>query len=105
MDHSVIDLMDLVSPDLLHCSLPSRMAFIFTFLAPIADVSANLKNAVSKPATQKILLALAEKSDIKQKTYGAFMIPIPSIDLFFSWPCTFSRKTNIFRRETGLSTT
>ncbi|KAF8339582.1 TBPIP-domain-containing protein [Cantharellus anzutake] len=35
-----------------------------------ADISANLKNAVSKPNTQKILLALAEKDEITQKTYG-----------------------------------
>ncbi|KAG8906813.1 hypothetical protein FRB99_006080 [Tulasnella sp. 403] len=35
-----------------------------------ADVSANLKNAVSKPATQKILTALAERGAITQKTYG-----------------------------------
>jgi len=35
-----------------------------------ADVSANIKNAVSKPATQKVLLALTEKGEITQKTYG-----------------------------------
>ncbi|KAI9456843.1 TBPIP-domain-containing protein [Lactarius psammicola] len=34
------------------------------------DVSANLKGAVPKPATQKILLALAEKGEVTQKTYG-----------------------------------
>ncbi|KAF8261502.1 TBPIP-domain-containing protein [Lactarius quietus] len=34
------------------------------------DISANLKGAVPKPATQKILLALAEKGDVTQKTYG-----------------------------------
>ncbi|KAJ7125003.1 TBPIP-domain-containing protein [Mycena epipterygia] len=34
------------------------------------DVSANLKGAVPKPAVQKILLALAEKGDLVQKTYG-----------------------------------
>lgn len=36
----------------------------------VADISANLKNAVSKAATQKILLALSEKQSITQKTYG-----------------------------------
>ena len=35
------------------------------------DVSANLKGAVTKPLTQKILAALAEKGEIVQKTYGA----------------------------------
>ncbi|KAI0280945.1 TBPIP-domain-containing protein [Russula aff. rugulosa BPL654] len=34
------------------------------------DISANLKGAVPKTATQKILLALAEKGDLTQKTYG-----------------------------------
>ena len=34
------------------------------------DVSANLKGAVPKTATQKILVALAEKGEIVQKTYG-----------------------------------
>lgn len=34
------------------------------------DVSANLKGAVPKPATQKILVALAEKGEVVQKTYG-----------------------------------
>lgn len=34
------------------------------------DVSANLKGAVPKTATQKILLALTEKGALVQKTYG-----------------------------------
>ncbi|EPS94716.1 hypothetical protein FOMPIDRAFT_1133850 [Fomitopsis schrenkii] len=34
------------------------------------DVSANLKGAVPKTATQKILVALAEKGEVVQKTYG-----------------------------------
>ncbi|KAH9957120.1 TBPIP-domain-containing protein [Russula dissimulans] len=34
------------------------------------DISANLKGAVPKPATQKILLALAEKGEVTQKTYS-----------------------------------
>ncbi|TRM69233.1 Tat binding protein 1-interacting protein-domain-containing protein [Schizophyllum amplum] len=34
------------------------------------DVAANLKGAVTKPLTQKILAALAEKGEIIQKTYG-----------------------------------
>ncbi|OBZ66243.1 hypothetical protein A0H81_13913 [Grifola frondosa] len=34
------------------------------------DVSANLKGAVPKTATQKIMVALAEKGDLVQKTYG-----------------------------------
>ena len=39
------------------------------------DVSANLKGAVPKTATQKILVALAEKGEIVQKTYGPFIHP------------------------------
>ncbi|KAF8753552.1 TBPIP protein [Rhizoctonia solani] len=35
-----------------------------------ADISANLKNTVSKAATQKILLSLAERELVTQKTYG-----------------------------------
>ncbi|KAF9528486.1 TBPIP-domain-containing protein [Crepidotus variabilis] len=34
------------------------------------DVAANLKGAVPKTATQKILVALAEKGDLVQKIYG-----------------------------------
>lgn len=35
-----------------------------------ADVSANLKGAVPKATTQKVLLNLAEKGALTQKTYG-----------------------------------
>ena len=35
------------------------------------DVAANLKGAVPKTATQKILVTLAEKGELVQKTYGA----------------------------------
>lgn len=34
------------------------------------DVAANLKGAVPKAATQKILVALAEKGELVQKVYG-----------------------------------
>ncbi|KAF9453958.1 TBPIP-domain-containing protein [Macrolepiota fuliginosa MF-IS2] len=34
------------------------------------DVAANLKGAVPKATTQKILVALAEKGELTQKTYG-----------------------------------
>ena len=34
------------------------------------DVAANLKGAVPKTATQKILVALAEKGQLVQKVYG-----------------------------------
>jgi hypothetical protein len=37
-----------------------------------ADVFANLKGAVPKTATQKVLLALAEKGELVQKGYGSF---------------------------------
>jgi 26S proteasome regulatory subunit (ATPase 3-interacting protein) len=36
------------------------------------DVSANLKGAIPKTATQKILAALAEKGELVQKVYGQF---------------------------------
>jgi hypothetical protein len=40
------------------------------------DVSANLKGAVPKAATQKILVALAEKGELVQKTYGMSLLCI-----------------------------
>ncbi len=43
------------------------------------DVSANLKGAVPKTATQKILLSLAEKGELVQKTYGAVYRPPPPL--------------------------
>lgn len=36
------------------------------------DVSANLKGAVPKTATQKILASLADKGDLTQKQYGKY---------------------------------
>lgn len=36
------------------------------------DVAANLKGAVPKATTQKILVALAEKGEVVQKTYGTY---------------------------------
>jgi len=45
------------------------------------DVSSNLKGAVPKTATQKILLTLAEKGEVTQKTYGQYFLvpgwPVP----------------------------
>lgn len=35
------------------------------------DVAANLKGVVPKATTQKILITLAEKGDLVQKTYGS----------------------------------
>ena len=46
--------------------------------ASIADVSANLKNTVSKSAAQKILAQLAERDLIAQKSYGSLCLA--------SWP-------------------
>lgn len=34
------------------------------------DIAANLKGVVPKTATQKILVALAEKGELVQKAYG-----------------------------------
>ena len=36
------------------------------------DVAPNLKGAVPKATTQKILVALAEKGEIVQKAYGVY---------------------------------
>jgi len=44
------------------------------------DVAANLKGAVPKTATQKILVALAEKGELTQKLYGKSGLSI--IDAF-----------------------
>lgn len=38
------------------------------------DVAANLKGAVPKSATQKILAALAEKGELVQKNYGTWSL-------------------------------
>ncbi len=45
-------------------------------LLHIVDISANIKGAVSKPATQKILIAAAERGEITQKTYGEWALAI-----------------------------
>jgi 26S proteasome regulatory subunit (ATPase 3-interacting protein) len=37
------------------------------------DVAANLKGAVPKATAQKILIALAEKGELVQKTYGQYL--------------------------------
>jgi hypothetical protein len=50
--------------------MKDRRAFVTDTLGITADVSANIKNVVSKPATQKILAALAERGEITQKVYG-----------------------------------
>lgn len=55
------------------------------------DVSANLKGAVPKTATQKILLALAEKGELVQKTYGR-----SDYSLFVLILSSFAGKTSFF---------
>jgi hypothetical protein len=40
------------------------------------DVAANLKGAVPKTATQKILVALAEKGELTQKLYGELYLSL-----------------------------
>jgi 26S proteasome regulatory subunit, ATPase 3, interacting protein len=55
------------------------------------DVSANLKGAVPKTATQKILLVLAEKGELVQKTYGR-----PDYSLFVLILSSFAGKTSFF---------
>ena len=59
------------------------------------DVSANLKGAVPKTATQKILLALAEKGELVQKTYGRPDCPL--LVLTLNNFILFHRKDKFFR--------
>jgi hypothetical protein len=61
------------------------------------DVSANLKGAVPKTATQKILLALAEKGELAQKTYGR--PDCQSLVLNTSNLILFRRKDEFFRLQ------
>lgn len=66
------------------------------------DVAANLKGAVPKSATQKILLALAEKGSIIQKTYGIrFFFLIPHICVASGLIIYHCRKDDVFRRKSG----
>ncbi|KAG8809271.1 hypothetical protein FRC18_004633 [Serendipita sp. 400] len=39
-----------------------------------ADISANIKSVVSKPAVQKILVAAAERGEVTQKAYGKVLL-------------------------------
>ncbi|KAG8829253.1 hypothetical protein FRC20_008695 [Serendipita sp. 405] len=39
-----------------------------------ADISANIKGVVSKPAVQKILVAAAERGEVTQKAYGKVLL-------------------------------
>ena len=49
------------------------------------DVSANLKGAVPKTATQKILVALAEKGEVVQKTYGELLHTLMCWSGLYAW--------------------
>ena len=49
------------------------------------DVSANLKGAVPKTATQKILVALAEKGEVVQKTYGELFDTLMCLSGLYEW--------------------
>ena len=60
------------------------------------DVSANLKGAVPKTATQKILLALAEKGELVQKTYGSRDCPLLTLNSFI----LFSQERQVFLSTT-----
>jgi hypothetical protein len=52
------------------------------------DISANLKGTVPKAATQKILLALADKGELVQKVYGQF---VAQLDIYScALPLTYS---------------
>ena len=58
------------------------------------DVSANLKGAVPKAATQKIMVALAERGDLVQKTYGMHTVTDNSVRQVGIMTCT--GKTTFF---------
>jgi hypothetical protein len=58
------------------------------------DVAANLKGAVPKTATQKILVALAEKGELVMKTYGNKLGGSCRASRF-----TRIRKNDVLRRE------
>ncbi|KAH8991246.1 TBPIP-domain-containing protein [Lactarius akahatsu] len=60
------------------------------------DVSANLKGTVPKPATQKILLALAEKGEVTQKTYGMRIHPARIHTIMISIIARASGKATLF---------
>jgi hypothetical protein len=55
------------------------------------DVAANLKGAVPKATTQKILVALAEKGEVVQKTYGTYR----SVTKTFSYIQNKSRENEL----------
>lgn len=64
------------------------------------DVSANLKGAVPKAATQKVLVALAEKGELTQKLYGVDVLltselPV-RLTLFY---LVLLRENNVLRRK------
>ena len=68
------------------------------------DVAANLKGAVPKATTQKILIALAEKGEIVQKTYGAyFSVPSLVIVAKLNICACDARQDNILCCESGQS--
>lgn len=62
------------------------------------DVSSNLKGAVPKTATQKILLALAEKGDVTQKLYGE---PISGLNRIYAAYVVSPGKTTFFVANQG----
>ena len=67
------------------------------------DISANLKGAVPKPATQKILLALADKGEVTQKTYGTVftsLLALLTLFALYAYICAnVIRKGHAFRCE------
>lgn len=66
------------------------------------DVAANLKGAVPKTAAQKILVALAERGDLVQKTYGAqpHDLTIPPFSVERSLPFAMRLNTHICTGKT-----
>lgn len=64
------------------------------------DVSANLKGVVPKAATQKILVALAEKGELVQKTYGLFVFIMRDISFVKFFPRIFTLLTTLLLGKT-----
>lgn len=70
------------------------------------DVAANLKGAVPKTATQKILVALAEKGELVQKTYGMCLFSFALMTLvgymLYACDCMLGKTTFFVANQANL---
>lgn len=78
-------------------SLHSPSDHLFFPPPPPADISANLKQAVSKAAAQKALLSLSDKGLLTKKDYGRFL----STRLAFSNSLALHLRRPLFPRQTN----